>query len=77
VRGECLACARVSGCGETSVERVLNSYTCLLFEPVTEPVYLARETMMEKYGAVSAVCAMLQRPPETEEEDTNEGEERP
>lgn len=74
MRGECLACTRLAGCGATSVERVLESYTCYLFEPVTEPVYLARATMMEKYGDVSAVCAMLQRPPEEEEDDNEEGE---
>lgn len=75
MRGECLACTKIAGCGATSVERVLNSFTCPLFEAVIEPVYMARVTMMEKYGDVSAACAMLQRPPE-EEEDTNEGEKR-
>lgn len=74
MRGECLACTKLATCGETTAERVLSSFTCFLFEPVAESVYLARVTMMQKYGEMSAVCAMLTRPPQEEEVDTNEGE---
>lgn len=64
MRGDCLTCCKVDICAETSVERVLNSYTCILFEPVTGPEYKARVQLMEQYGEVPAVEAMLKRPPQ-------------
>ena len=70
LRGECLACSRIATCADTSVDKVLNSYTCVLFDGVPEPVYMARLMMMEKYGAVSAIHAMLDRP----EKEDHEGE---
>lgn len=72
MRGDCLTCSRVDTCSETSIERVLNSFTCVLFEPISEPVYQARVRLMEQYGEVAAVEAMLKRPPQTTQE---EGEE--
>lgn len=71
MRGDCLTCLRVDICSETSVEKVLRSYTCVLFEAISEPVYLARVKLMEQYGEVATVEAMLRRPPQI----TQEGEE--
>lgn len=71
MRGDCLTCSKVETCSVTSVEKMLNSFTCILFEPIPEPVYRARVQMMEQYGEVAAVDAMLKRPPQV----TQEGEE--
>jgi hypothetical protein len=71
VKGDCLTCSKIDICSKTSVEKVLNSFTCILFEPISEPVYRARVTLMEQYGEVPAVVAMLKRPPQF----TQEGEE--
>jgi hypothetical protein len=59
IRGECLACTKLGSCREATVDRVLTSYTCLLFQPVQEPVYLARWETMQKLGDHRAVSAML------------------
>lgn len=67
LRGECLACAKLGACRETSVERVLRSYTCALFEAALEPVYEARWTAMKQYGEENAVKAMLKLPAPVEE----------
>lgn len=67
MRGDCLTCSRIEMCSETSIEKVLRSHTCPLFEPIPEPVYRARVALMEQYGDVAAVQAMLQRPQELEE----------
>lgn len=72
MRGDCLACSKVETCSVTSIEKMLNSYTCILFEEIPEPVYRARVQLMEQYGEVPAVVAMLKRPPE---DTTQEGEE--
>lgn len=61
-RGECLACIKLDRCSETSVERALTSHTCPLFTEVEEPVYLARITMMQRYGPRPAVEVMMSRP---------------
>lgn len=66
--GDCLTCSKIATCTETSVERALTSYVCPLFEPVPEPVYAARITMMQQYGEATAVEAMLNRPQEPVEE---------
>lgn len=52
---------KLSLCTETNYERILASYTCPLFEGVSEPVYQARIEMMSRYGAVAAVSSMLPR----------------
>lgn len=62
MRGDCLTCARLGGCSETSVLRVLHDYTCSLYEPVEEPVYKARISTMELYGEVPAIEAMIDKP---------------
>ncbi len=69
MRGDCLSCSRLQSCAETDVEKVLNDYTCVLYDPVEEPVYWARAHMIEKFGEVLAVEAMLDRP---EDGDKNE-----
>jgi hypothetical protein len=68
MRGDCLSCSRISRCSETSVEKVLNDYTCVLYEPVNEPTYKARVDTMEKFGEVVAIRAMLDRDGITEPE---------
>jgi hypothetical protein len=68
-RGECLACAKLGACRETNEERILQSYTCTLFEGVPEPVYLARLTTMTKYGEHMAIRAMLAATHEEGEEE--------
>lgn len=72
MRGDCLTCCKIDICSKTDVEKVLNSFTCILFEPISEPVYRARVLLMEQYGEVPAVEAMLKRPPKIT---TQEGEE--
>lgn len=69
MRGDCLSCNRMWKCSETSVEKVLADYTCVLYEPEQEPVYRARIDMMEKFGEVRAIQAMLKRPENLESED--------
>ena len=65
--GECLCCEKVSRCFETSVERILSSYTCPLFEAVPEPIFRARLDAMSKFGEMSAAEAMMNRPEQLEE----------
>lgn len=71
MRGDCLSCSRLGNCAQTSVEKVLADFTCVLYEPVEEPVYLARAQMMEKFGEELAVKAMLEKPEERQEEGEN------
>jgi hypothetical protein len=58
-RGDCLACAKLSQCRETDLEKVLRGFTCPLFEEASEPVYQARWDAMQQYGERAAVRAML------------------
>ncbi|MEI6503224.1 MAG: CBS domain-containing protein [Armatimonadota bacterium] len=46
-------------CTEASVERILQSYTCPLFQPVAEPVYWARIEMIKRYGERAGAESML------------------
>lgn len=69
MKGDCLSCARLGRCSETSVEKVLHDFTCILYEPVEEPVYKARVTSMELYGDVPAVQAMIDKPEDQEDEE--------
>ena len=71
MRGDCLSCCKVDICSATSVERILTSYTCVLFEAIPEPVYRARVQLMEQYGEVATATALLKRPPQI----TQQGEE--
>lgn len=57
--GECLCCEKVSKCGQTSVDKVLNGYTCALFSPVPEAEYRARRDAMDRFGDYIAVDALL------------------
>ena len=66
--GDCLSCASLRQCTETSVEKVLASYTCPLFTPVEEPIYIARLDMIQKYGQMEAVSSMVHPPLTIEEE---------
>lgn len=68
LRGECLACSKLGECGETSEEKVLQSFTCMLFAEAPEAVYVARWVMMKQYGEQTAVRAMLAATHEEEEE---------
>lgn len=67
LRGDCLTCSRIEVCNVVTVEKVKQSHTCPLFREVTEPVYLARLSMMSNYGEDAAIDAMINRPPEPEE----------
>lgn len=68
IRGECLACTKLSSCNETNLQRVLTGYTCPLFEPVQEGVFVARIDMITRYGETVAVEVMLQKPPDMGDE---------
>lgn len=57
--GECLACYKLSLCLDTSLERVMTGYTCPLFGPVPEGVFMARIDMIQRYGDVQAIETML------------------
>lgn len=61
LRGECLCCSKVSLCTETNFDRIMESYTCPLFEGIPEPIYMARIEMMMKYGAEATIGSMLPR----------------
>lgn len=67
-RGDCISCSLVTGCMETSEERLLNDYTCPSYQPVPEAEYLARISMMKTYGEQQAARAILNRPPILTEE---------
>ena len=58
-RGDCLTCDSISRCRLTSVEKVLNGFTCALFTPTKEEVYAARWSLMQQYGETFAVQAIL------------------
>ena len=68
-RGDCLSCTKIAECSETSVERTIAGHTCPLFTAVLEPVFNARQSAMAEYGEVTAIDAMLNRPPHQGEED--------
>lgn len=67
MRGDCLTCSKLMTCEATSVEKVLVSYTCPLFNAVAEPIFISRQHMMLQYGEVAAVEAMMMRPPQFQE----------
>lgn len=67
--GECLACLHVGNCKETSLEKVLSSFTCPMFTAVPEPVFLARLTTMNRFGEKTAVLALMAKPEDTLKED--------
>lgn len=50
LRGECLACSKISSCTETSVEKAKSGYTCPLFEEVPEAVDQARFDIIKQFG---------------------------
>lgn len=59
----------------TNVEKVLEEYTCPMFNAVYEPVYSARALMTQLYGEVAAVRAIIYRdrvPPESITGDNHE-----
>lgn len=60
MRGDCLTCSKISTCSTTSVVKALSDFTCVLYEPVLEPVYVARVAMMQQYGEEITVRAMLE-----------------
>jgi hypothetical protein len=59
MRGDCLTCSLIGTCSRTSVQKVLDSFTCALYEPVPAPVYHSRVMMMQTYGDEVAVQAMM------------------
>lgn len=61
LKGDCLSCSKVSSCSATSVEKIIEGFTCQLFEGVPEPEYIARLEMIQKYGE-QTIQAMLNRP---------------
>ncbi len=67
-RGDCLTCARIYECSITTLERVLSSYTCPLFDAVPSPTYEARVRLMEMFGDEGAVAAMMMKPTTEQEE---------
>ncbi len=67
MRGECLACSRIEVCSDTSVEKILNSYTCPLFEPIPAPIYVSRVMMLNQYGEVAAQSMMKKPLPNVEQ----------
>lgn len=59
LRGDCLSCSKLGQCQTTSVEKVLEGFTCWLFDPAQEPVAMARWNMMQQVGEVPAARAMV------------------
>lgn len=70
--GDCLSCGELSNCGDTSIEKVQQSYTCGKFSGVEEPVYLARLEAIRRFGDRSAIMAMLNKVKVTEEPEPKE-----
>lgn len=68
MRGECLACSRIAECSITSMQKVLSSFTCPLFEEVPGPVYQSRVVLMQQFGEEGAVAAMMMKPTSPDEE---------
>ena len=60
LKGECTSCSRVSVCKETSIQRILDDYTCLRYEGVLEPEYLARMQTRATYGDRMLAEVLLQ-----------------
>lgn len=69
MKGDCLSCTRLGKCAETSFEKVLNDFTCIVYEPVEEPVYRARAHAIEEFGEVLAVQALLKKPDDKEKDE--------
>jgi hypothetical protein len=69
IRGDCLACTKLGKCQTTSVDRVLEGFTCWQFDPAPEPVAMARWNMMQQVGEKTAVRAMVAHITEEEETD--------
>lgn len=59
MRGDCLSCSRLPRCMETSVTKVLEDYTCVMYESVEEPIYRARVDTMKKFGDAQAIISIL------------------
>lgn len=68
MKGDCLSCTRLGRCSQTNLQKVLKDHTCVMFEPVEQPVFMARVSSMELYGTVPAVRAMLDVPDELPDE---------
>lgn len=65
--GDCITCAKLGLCTETSPQKLLASFTCPLYTPVVQPVYEARWHMIQRYGETTAANAMIDRPLHTDE----------
>jgi len=66
---ECFTCAKVGYCSKTDVQKILRGFVCPLFAPVTEPIIMARCSMIDQYGPIPAARAMLHRPPDANQEE--------
>lgn len=69
LKGDCLSCKKVGSCLVTDAQKILDGFTCQLFEGVTEPEYLARIETMKKYGEGQAIRAILNRSVEKGDEE--------
>lgn len=59
MKGDCLSCIRLGNCSETSLQKVLEDYTCLRYEAVEEAIYKARTDSINTFGIELAIVSML------------------
>lgn len=59
MEGDCLSCQKVSTCTDTSVQKVLDSYTCGFFRAVEEAVFRARIHMLSTFPEREAVKVIM------------------
>lgn len=65
---ECLSCNKLGACNETTEERLLTHYSCVLWETASQSVQVARTVVLSRYGH-SAAGPMINLEPPPEEED--------
>lgn len=68
-KGDCLSCKKVGSCSATDEQKVLDGFTCQIFEGVSEPEYRARIDTIKRYGEQQAIRALLNRSALTGDED--------
>jgi hypothetical protein len=57
--GDCFTCVKASRCTITNSTKIIEEFTCELFEPVPEPVYHARLYIRTYFGELAAAQAIL------------------
>lgn len=57
--GDCFTCALTTSCSITNPKKVMESFTCELFQPVHEAAYLARLSIRQMFGELAAAQAIV------------------